>query len=283
MAQYSNSQQRLAQWATQHFAGIPYQLNPVAGLSGESWVLSIEGKALALAREQSPQKKQMGVHRHREARVLKRVAAGLGPQVLGQYSPWLLLSWINGSPLSDSRFADLAQQGSLAQLVARLHQRSHSGLVLNLRKQFAEHWQAIDRRRLSPGWLRLHQRFMHQRLPKPLKRAALHMDIHGGNLIENPQGLWLIDWEYAADGDIALELAALFRGNGWQAQQQTQFVLQYCQFAYPDVQLLTRRIHAWFAWVDYMALLWFEVRWQQTADVRFIEGSQSLRQQFGLN
>ncbi len=35
------------------------------------------------------------------------------------------------------------------------------------------------------------------------------MDVHSGNLVADEKGLHLIDWEYAADGDIALELAAL--------------------------------------------------------------------------
>lgn len=49
------------------------------------------------------------------------------------------------------------------------------------------------------------------------------MDIHPGNLLATGEGLRLIDWEYAADGDVALDIAALFRGNGWSAGQQQRF------------------------------------------------------------
>jgi aminoglycoside phosphotransferase (APT) family kinase protein len=36
------------------------------------------------------------------------------------------------------------------------------------------------------------------------------MDVHAGNIIHSESGLRLIDWEYAGDGDIALELAAVW-------------------------------------------------------------------------
>ena len=34
------------------------------------------------------------------------------------------------------------------------------------------------------------------------------MDVHAGNIVHGEAGLRLIDWEYAGDGDVALELAA---------------------------------------------------------------------------
>lgn len=36
------------------------------------------------------------------------------------------------------------------------------------------------------------------------------MDVHGDNIVLTSAGLKLIDWEYAGDGDIALELAAVW-------------------------------------------------------------------------
>jgi aminoglycoside phosphotransferase (APT) family kinase protein len=36
------------------------------------------------------------------------------------------------------------------------------------------------------------------------------MDVHAGNIVHTKAGLRLIDWEYAGDGDIALELAAVW-------------------------------------------------------------------------
>ncbi|WP_254503783.1 phosphotransferase, partial [Salmonella enterica] len=44
----------------------------------------------------------------------------------------------------------------------------------------------------------------------PLRLAPLHMDVHGDNILLTSAWLRLIDWEYAGDGYIALELAAVW-------------------------------------------------------------------------
>ncbi|WP_257896521.1 phosphotransferase, partial [Enterobacter chuandaensis] len=46
--------------------------------------------------------------------------------------------------------------------------------------------------------------------PQPIRLSPLHMDVHAGNIVHTPEGGRLIDWEYAGDGDVALELAAVW-------------------------------------------------------------------------
>ncbi len=99
------------------------------------------------------------------------------------------------------------------------------------------------------------------------------MDIHPGNLLTTGEELRLIDWEYAADGDIALDIAALFRSNGWSAEQQQRFLQHYAHQGYRDVARLQAQVRRWLPWVDYLMLLWFEVRWQQSGDVEFCAGA----------
>ena len=98
------------------------------------------------------------------------------------------------------------------------------------------------------------------------------MDIHPGNLLATGEGLRLIDWEYAADGDVALDIAALFRGNGWSAGQQQHFCSTTRARAITTSPGCRRR-RRWLPWVDYLMLLWFEVRWQQSGDAEFCAGA----------
>ncbi|RJF58094.1 thiamine kinase [Serratia inhibens] len=258
------------------------RFSPVQGLTGESWRIEGEGVQL-LARQQSAEKTALGVSRRREARVLRRAGEGLGPRVLMQNNQWIILEWLSGDVVTDAYFTHLNQHGDLARLVARLHQRPLSGYLLNLHRQFARYWQQLDRRRLTPAWLRLHQRFLQTRQPSPLKIAPLHMDIHPGNLIAQGEGVRLIDWEYAADGDIALEIAALFRGNAWSAANQQHFLQHYSQESYKDLPLLSAQVQRWLPWVDYLMLLWFEVRWQQTGDSEFLRWGAVQRRRFCLS
>lgn len=258
------------------------RFSPVQGLTGESWRIEGEGVQL-LARQQSAEKTALGVSRRREARVLRRAGEGFGPRVLMQNNQWIILEWLSGDVVTDAHFTHLNQHGDLARLVARLHQRPLSGYLLNLHRQFARYWQQLDRRRLTPAWLRLHQRFLQTRQPSPLKIAPLHMDIHPGNLIAQGEGVRLIDWEYAADGDIALEIAALFRGNAWSAANQQHFLQHYSQESYKDLPLLSAQVQRWLPWVDYLMLLWFEVRWQQTGDSEFLRWGAVQRRRFCLS
>jgi len=239
------------------------RLSAVSGLTGESWRITCPQLDL-LARAQSREKSDLGVERHREAAILKRVnAAGLGPGVELQTSDWLLVEWLAGSTVGVEQWHSALGRGALAGMLTRLHQLPLSGYRLNLRQQLARYWQHIDRRRLTPRWLRLHQQFMQQALPTPLKLVLVHMDIHPENILDTAQGWRLIDWEYAADADIALELAALFQGNNWSAKQRQQMLNEYISAGgYQDRQRLERQIARWIPWVNYLMLMWCEVRWQ---------------------
>ncbi|MDT3250976.1 phosphotransferase [Serratia sp. root2] len=258
------------------------RFSPVQGLTGESWRIEGEGVQL-LARQQSAEKTALGVSRRREAKVLRSAGEGLGPQVLIQNNQWIILEWLPGDVVTEAHFTRLNQQGDLARLVARLHKRPLSGYPLNLHRQFARYWQQLDRRRPTPAWLRLHQRFLQASQPSPLKIAPLHMDIHPGNVIAQGEGVRLIDWEYAADGDIALEIAALFRGNAWSADNQLRFLRHYVHEGYHDLPLLSTQVQRWLPWVDYLMLLWFEVRWQQTGDSEFLRWGAVQRRRFCLS
>lgn len=271
----------LQQLLEQHYPAVKtagFHLLPVAGLTGESWKISTSAGEL-LARFQSPDRQISGADRRREFSILQHIAPlHLGPHVRLYSPPWLLVDWINGSPLTDDAFASSLVQKALSQCLVKLHASPLSGYRLNLHQQFARYWQYIDRRRLTPVWLRLHKKMMRLKPPTPLRLSLVHMDIHAGNVLETSQGLRLIDWEYAADADIALELAAMIRGNGWNKMQQLMLTQQYVETGgYRDLRLLQQQVKRWLPWVDYLMLMWFEVRWQQTGEQKYCEWARPLR------
>lgn len=272
------------------FIKADWHISPVSGLTGESWRISYPSNSAAsinwLAREQSVQKTQLGVDRRRERKLLRHVAGHhLAPTIIAADQHWLVVDWLEGDVVTQAQFIELSSNGQLAQLLTRLHHLPTSGYRLDLHAQLSRYAGQIDTKRLSPSWLRLHQHFLRRSPPQPVKLAPLHMDIHPCNLLATFSGLKLIDWEYAADGDIALEIAALFRGNDWSAPQQQAFLQRYCanEQGYPDIERLSRQIQRWVPWVDYLMLMWFEVRWQQTQDNEFLQWAAPLRRRFNLS
>jgi thiamine kinase len=197
----------------------------------------------------------------------------IAPRVIAYDKNGLLLTWLSGNTPDNRQFKQFAEQGALAKLLGTLHQHPPTGFPLQLKKQLRAYYQAIDKKRNYPRWQHLQRHFLHQPLPVPLKVSPLHMDIHALNLIMHPDQttLSLIDWEYAADGDIALEIAALFSMNGWDSTTCDRFLSDYSQYAYTDAQQLAFQVRRWLPWVKYLALMWYEVRWQQTQDKKFLD------------
>lgn len=258
------------------------RFSQVQGLTGESW--RIEGHNLQLlARQQTAEKRALGVSRRREGRVLNRSGQGIGPQVVLQHPDWLIVEWLAGEMVDETAFAALNASGELAAFIARLHKQKCSGYRLNLQQQFAGYWQQIDSQRLTPAWLGWQQYFMQCKMPSPLMLAPLHMDVHAGNLLAQGDRLRLIDWEYAADGDIALELAALFRFNQFSTADQQRFLNAYTGLGYKDLPGLVAQVQRWLPWVDYLMLMWFEVRWQQCRDPAFLRWGAALYRRFCLS
>lgn len=253
----------------------------VQGLSGESWRIDC-GDVQLLARPQTPEKRVLGVNRRREGQVLRRAGLGIGPKVWLQSTDWLIVEWLAGKSVDDTAFACLTANGELAELTARLHNRRLSGYRLDLQQQFIRYWQQIDRQRITPGWLRWQRYFTNGTMPHPLQLAPLHMDIHAGNLLLQAGQLRLIDWEYAADGDIALELAAMFRFNQFSPDTQQRFLEQYQAHGYADLPRLVLQVQRWSLWVDYLILMWCEVRWQQCRDTEFLRWGAALYRRFCL-
>ncbi|WP_145543640.1 thiamine kinase [Yersinia frederiksenii] len=265
-------------------------ISPVSGLTGESWRIlhrsNIGPNIDWLAREQSVQKAQLGVNRRQERKLLQHVAgSGLSPVIIAANQRWLVVNWLEGDVVTNKQFIELSNNGQLAQLTARLHHLPASGYRLDLRGQLIRYGRLIDAKRRSPDWWRLQHDFIRQPQPQPVKLAPLHMDIHPGNLLMTPTGLKLIDWEYAADGDIALDIAALFGGNQWSMSQQQTFLQHYShsEQGYHDIARLSRQIQRWLPWIDYLMLMWFEVRWQQTGNSEFLQWAAPLRQRFNLS
>ncbi|MCG8710120.1 phosphotransferase [Brenneria sp. 4F2] len=286
MAPY-NSKQQITDIIGRHFPAAEsagFHLSPISGLSSESWRISAPGFD-GLARPQSPAGRLSGIDRQREFHLLRRMAAaGFAPRPLLWENGWLIVEWVAGRVATAEEFAALLDNGVLARCLAGIHRRPRSGYPLALKPLFALHWQRMDDGRRSPALLRLHQHFQREAPPKPLAVAPLHLDVHAGNLLLTGENIMLIDWEYAADGDIGLEMAFIIRANQLDADAQWRFLHRYQQQR-PGFSLtsLQRQAERWLPWVDYLVLMWFEIRWRQTRQDKFLLELAPLRRQLGIN
>ncbi|MBN3137777.1 thiamine kinase [Pectobacterium punjabense] len=267
-------QQHLTTAIQKHFPAVEMddiRFELVGGLSSKSW--RIRGPGIEwLARRQSPTERKMGVNRQREFALLRQMSAiGLAPRPLLWRDGWLIVEWVPGRIATSDEFLMMLANGEVARILSQLHRLPCSGHPVDLKTLFAQHWQLMDPRRRSPALLRAHHHFQCTALPTPLALAPLHLDVHAENLLITPQGAMLIDWEYASDGDIAFELAFIVRASQMESVAQTRFLQSYQQYRRGfSVSRLQQQMTQWFPWVDYLVLMWFEIRWQQTKNPEFL-------------
>ncbi len=228
----------------------------VGGLSGG--LVRIEAGTQTFAARRRLSETVPGVSLARQHRVLRRLAPEIGPQPYLLAGGWLVTEWLAGEPCGDAVPVE-----ALAELLYRLHGQPRFGWRIPLLKLLAFYWQEAAPERRSLLWLRTLRRLRQVGEPTPLKLSPLHMDVHGDNLIMTQGGLRLIDWEYAGDSDIALELAACGLGE--------RLIDAYAAQSGLSRKRLARQVQRWQPWVQTLAASWFERRWQQTRQQHFIQ------------
>lgn len=263
-----------------------WRIKVLPGSNGGSFYVEATANIKLIARFAGKKERLLGINRQKERKILRQLTQFVAaPQVVGANNDWLLLEWLAGEVVTDtvSSLQELYQL--LSPTLASLHSYPLSGYSLHLKQHLASYWYQIDRRRLSPNWLSLHHFFQHVCQPKTNKKVLAHLDIHSGNVLLADNGiLKLLDWEYAADCDLAFALATLFASNNWDKKAQNRFLLHYCQQqpAYKDFYKLNQQIVLWQPWVNYMRMMWYEIRWMQTKDPQYLALSQPIRTWLGL-
>lgn len=256
------------------------QAKPLSGLSGTNWQLFVYNISAhnisVLARQISADRRELGINRTQEATILQQLShLNIAPKVVSQTEEWLFLEWL------DELNRPILTPESFATLAVTVHKQPLSGFQLDLKQRFEQLFAHIDPSRLTTKWQATHEQFLTQDLPASSMTVLAHMDLHEGNLVFTQSGWKLIDWEYAADTDLFLELAALFSGMGWVHNQKVDFLNAYAEECakynlqaiseiISDTKSVFNALDAWQPWLNYLSFLWFEVRWQQTKDVLFI-------------
>jgi thiamine kinase len=203
-----------------------------------------------------------GVSLRRQYRALKRLPAGIGPAPVCLADGWLIVQWLAGEVKPEP-----APRYALGSLLNRLHRQRRFGWRISLLPLLEFYWQHAAPARRSLDWLRRLKTMKRRGEPKPLRLAPLHMDVHAGNLVYQRDEIKLIDWEYAGDGDIALELAAAVAANNI---NDDELLRAYAGFSNIDPATLQRQVARWRPWVMMLMASWYECRWRQTQDKTFL-------------
>ena len=230
------------------------------GLSGASCIIEHAGQRLVLRQYHAAL--ATPAHFRRQYHALRHLSADIAPQPRFYSPDWIAVDYLSGEIKTG-----LPAAPALAAMLYHLHQQPRFGWRITLAPLLEQYWLQASPSRRTPLWLRWHKRLQKRGEPRPLRLAPLHMDVHAGNIVHTETGCRLLDWEYAGDGDIALELASVWS----ESDAQRQLLLAaYSEIAQIDRFLLQRQVNRWRPWVLMLMAGWFELRWQQSQDKHFI-------------
>nr|WP_237680833.1 phosphotransferase [[Erwinia] mediterraneensis] len=245
---------------------------PLVGLTGQSGRIDTAAGAL-LARRQ-PVMPIPFVDRQREYRVLKKLhRAGLTPSPLAYNAHWLLLPWLAGDTIDTHAFRQ--QREAVVSRLHQLHRQPLTGYRLQLLPLLQRYWQLCRQRNLR--WQRALRRLTRQGEPQPLRLAPVHMDIHPGNVIVAQGELHFIDWEYAADADVALDVAVLCAAD---PQRQACWIASYARQARLAPAQLEEQVRRWQPWLRLLMASWYQLRAEQQDDRAALQRAAAGWQQF---
>lgn len=235
-------------------------VEPLAGLTACSRLIELDDGRKFVWREQSKQATDYGVDYAQEFALLSALAfLSFTPKPYIGGADFSLLHWQEGrvpNEWSDDLLVRFAER------LAILH-------CLDL--------QAVDLpRNIAKLDLAERCRFLWDKLPQsyqanlsfsppfdpvlPLTKAICHHDLHLGNLVEGKEELIIIDWEYAALSDPALDIALFLHGNPLSMTQQALFFGHY--FAKSDIERTAclAKVAEYQSLVEKLSTLWFALK-----------------------
>jgi thiamine kinase-like enzyme len=203
----------------------PVTLAPLAGgLTNRAWVArDNSGKYVVRCGGDIPVH-QILREREREASVAA-CEAGLSPAVVLAEPGILVLRFIEGRTLQES---DLAPNlGRLVPMLKRCH-RDVGRLVTGTVRCFWVFQVIREYVRIAGAdrsYLQLAERLEAEQVPLPIVFG--HHDLLPGNLIDDGERLWLIDWEYGAFGTAMFDLANLSTNGNFTADEDRALLVAY--------------------------------------------------------
>jgi thiamine kinase len=225
----------------------------------------IRGSSNATAlRLNHPDVPSLGVDRQREINILLNLSnESWSPKLIAACSRWLLCHWAPGEAARSGKDADLAL---LADALKQVHHHRPQGEPLNIADQilvFLE--QLLEHAQSLPAHIDTLVRTRCNAYRFVKQPVLCHHDWHPGNLMLDGSQWTLLDWEFAAAGDPAMDLAGLCQGFALSSAQALKLAGQLS--ISPERLMQARCLMEALAMVWYRANPWLDKSDSASAEV----------------
>lgn len=198
------------------WAGRSRRIEPLSGgLTNRNFLVEIEGER-QVVRWLASETGHLGIDRGVEVACTRTAAElGLGPAVrhVDLDAGLLVVDFVEARPLEPGDLADPERLGRVVEAIRTLHEGPEfPGTFCPLATITSYHRRALGRGVSMPPRLeaaielvpRLDAALAPRRRP-----VACHNDLLGGNLLDDGERIWIIDWEYGGTGDAFFDLGNL--------------------------------------------------------------------------
>ncbi len=172
------------------------------------------------------------------------------PRLLGTAGTSLVLERVSGVPLWQC--ADPSPIGVTAKAIRALHQTHHgagAAFLVRYDRSFYRRWarRAVavepELERFSHTYTLAAERLLAE------ASVVIHGELYPSNVLVDPTGVSIVDWETAAEGPAVVDLAALT--SGWSPEHERAVLSAYGPV--DPVALDCARLHLAFRWIGWSA------------------------------
>ncbi|WP_342607264.1 phosphotransferase [Vibrio tritonius] len=228
------------------------------GLTNRCWKVIAPHKGSFVWRPITELTKAFTISRFQEYQILKAIEHDMiAPNAAYINDQGLLVEWVDGELFDD---ADFDIQIKTLVRIHLLDKKRIPVAPFNYTARVDHYWMQLDAKMKDGALVELYHQWRSAPALDPVELTLCHFDLGPHNLIKTPQGLSVIDWEYAGIADPRLDLAMLLTTEN---QLEPTNVARYCQLRDIDnIDGWVEGVKQWSIRVHMMALLWYLLAFQ---------------------
>lgn len=247
------------------------------GLTNRCWkLLASDGKEYVW-RPTTAITRAFCISRDEEYQVLSAIEQlNIGPSPIMINDQGMLVEWITGESLYEGLDLD-----SLLKTLISVHQANIKRLPLQpfcFTSRVDHYWLQLNDFYKNETYTAIYKTWRVAPSIPSIELSLCHFDLGGYNLVQNQDGIKVIDWEYAAIADPRLDLTLTILVT---ETPVIEAVNKYCQLrGISDVQPWLDGSEAWLPRSRMMAMLWYLLAHQLWGDESYLREAELLSDAF---
>ncbi|KXF82018.1 thiamine kinase [Enterovibrio coralii] len=235
------------------------------GLSNRCMKVTDENGNSYVWRPNGPSTRAFGLNRADEFEVLTLASeAGFSTSPTSLVQGGLLNPWVEGNTMETPEF------DVILDLLVKVHQLPKMSFHFDPFEKGAYYYSQLSPSSRDRSIADIHTYFQSHAFVTGLPLTTCHYDLGYYNVIRKPDGqISLIDWEYAALGDPAMDIVMTSLANEFDLET---LVESYCQTkGIEEKSLWLEHCRRWQPVADYLGLLWYALGYELYGDELYEE------------